>query len=124
MMDETQHLLDDILANWHRWARGYQHAAGINSSPMFRECCSNNRQWASLDEVADDDKSQCKAVDAIIMAMSPEFRTALQINAKNICTGRNVWTSARLPADAETRARILTDARVALTVKLRSAGIL
>ena len=122
MKDETRYLLDDILSTWHQWARGYQHSAGINSSPMFRECRSNHRQWASLDEVADEDKSQHEAVDCIIMSMCPEFRTALQINAKNLFTGRNVWSSVRLPL--ESRAQILADARLLLTIKLQGAGIL
>jgi hypothetical protein len=58
------------------------------------------------------------------MAMCEQHRTALQLNARNLCTGRSVWTSARLPADAEMRAHILANARVSLTVKLQNAGIL
>jgi len=124
MKDETNEILNSILCDWFHWARGYQHAAGINSSPMFRECRSNHRQWASLDEIADEDTSRHEAVDAIIMAMCPEHRTALQIQARNICTGKSVWTSARLPQDIESRAAILADARALLQVKLIGAGIL
>jgi hypothetical protein len=124
MKDDSNEILNDLLASWHRWARGYSFAAGVGSSPMFRECRSNHRQWASLDEVADEDKSQCEAVDAVIMSLCDVYRTALQIQARNLCTGRSVWTSARLPADEQMRAHILADARTALTVNLRNAGVL
>ena len=124
MKNDSNEILNDILAQWHRWARGYQHAAGINTSAMFRECRSNHRQWASLDEVADEDKSQHEAVDSIIMGMRPDYRTALQIQARNLCTGKSVWTSARLPADTAQRALILGQARTELAEKLRNAGIL
>jgi hypothetical protein len=123
-MTDTHELLNSLLADWHRWARGYQHAAGINSSPMFRECRSNHRQWASLDDLADEDKSHMELMDAIIMAMVDIHRTALQIQARNLCTGRSVWSSARLPNSVEVRARILADARESLTVKLMGAGVL
>jgi len=124
MKNDSSEILNDILCQWHRWARGYQHAAGINTSPMFRECRSNHRQWASLDEVADEDKSQHEAVDAIIMGMRDVYRTSLQIQARNLCTGKSVWTSARLPEDTEQRALILGQARTELAEKLRNAGIL
>lgn len=124
MKNDSNEILSDLLCQWHRWAQGYQHVGGVNASPMFRECRSNHRQWASLEELADEDKSKFDAIDHIIMSMLDIHRTALQIQARNLCTGRSVWTSARLPADVEKRAHILADARVLLTVKLQSAGIL
>jgi hypothetical protein len=124
MKDESNEILSDLLAQWHRWANGYKYAGGINSSPMFRECRSNHRQWASLDEVADEDKSQWEHMDAVIMSLCDVYRTALQLNARNLATGRSVWTSARLPTDAVMRARVLADARTALCIKLRVDGVL
>ena len=124
MKDDSNEILNSLLQDWHRWARGYQHAAGINTSPMFRECRSNHRQWASLDEVAEEDKSHLEQVDAIIMALCDVYRTAISIYARNLCTGRSVWTSARLPLDVADRARIVAAAKVELTSKLRSAGVL
>ena len=124
MKDETNEILNDLLCQWFRWARGYKHVGGVNSSPMFRECRSNSRQWASLDEIADEDKSQWEYMDGVIMSMCDVYRTALQIQARNLCTGRSVWTSARLPADAAMRARVLGEARTALIVKLRVDGVM
>ena len=123
MKDETNELLNDLLCQWHRWANCYQYVGGINSSPMFRECRSNSRQWASIDEIADEDKSQLAYIDAVIMGMCDVYRTALQLQARNLHTGRSVWTSARLPADAAMRARVLGEARTALIVKLRIDGV-
>jgi hypothetical protein len=124
MKDDSNELLNDLLARWHRWCKGYQLSVGVGSSPMFKECRSNHRQWASLDEVAEEDTSQLEAVDAIIMNLCEAYRTSLQIQARNLCSGRSVWNSARLPADPEMRAHLLADARTALTVKLRIDGIL
>ena len=124
MKDESNEILNDLLSQWHRWARGYQHAAGINTTPMFRECQSNHRQWASIEEVAEEDKSIFAAMDAIIMGLCDIYRTSLQIQARNLFTGRSVWTSARLPVDVAQRAVILADARIALTRKMRDEGIL
>jgi hypothetical protein len=124
MKDESNEILNDLLASWHRWANGYQHVGGINRSPMFRECSSNHRQWASLDEVADEDKSQLAYIDSVIMGFCDVYRTALQLNARNLHTGRSVWASVRLPKDEKMRAHILADARTALAVKLRVDGVL
>ena len=124
MKDESNEILNDLLAQWHRWAKGYQHAAGINTSPMFRECQSNYRQWASMDELADEDKSKYAAMDVIIMGLCDVYRTSLQIQARNLCTGRSVWTSARLSEDVAIRAVTLADARIALTRKMQDEGIL
>ena len=125
MKDETNEILSAMLCSWHRWACGYKHVGGINTSPMFREV-KNGRQWDSLDDIVDSDieHSRMDALDHIIMQLCDVYRTALQIQARNLHTGRSVWSSARLPADAQMRATILADARTALLVKLRVNGIM
>jgi len=125
MMNDSYEILNAMLCDWHRWAKGYQHASGINTSPMFREA-KNGRQWDTLDEIMDGDieNSRMAAVDHIIMALCDIYRTALQIQARNLHTGRSVWSSARLPQDMAERQQILADARQALTVKLRDGGML
>ena len=125
MKNETNEILNGMLADWHRWARGYQHVGGINSSPMFRHAKSS-RGWQTTDEILRDEveHDQMEALDNIIMAMPENYRTALQIQARNLFTGRSVWTSDRLPQDLEARALILAEARIELTRKLTDAGIL
>jgi len=122
MKDESNEILDDFLAQWHRWANGYKYGAEINPSPTFRECRSNHRQWSSLDEIVEEDKSQMKTLDHLVMELCDVYRTAIEINARNLHTGRSVWFSARLPKDPLIRATVLNDARSALRIKMRITG--
>ena len=125
MKDDTNELLSAILCDWHRWACGYKHVGGINTSPMFREV-KTGRQWDTVDDIIDSDieHSRMDALDHIIMGLMPTHRTAIQIQARNLHTGRSVWTSARLPSDLEQRLRVLAEARAALLGKLRDAGVM
>lgn len=125
MKDDTNEILSALLCDWHRWACGYKHVGGINTSPMFREV-KTGRQWDTVDEIIDSDieHSRMDALDHIIMGLIPTHRTAIQIQARNLHTGRSVWTSARLPADLEQRLKVLAEARAALLCKLRDAGVM
>ena len=125
MIDETRYLLDGILSDWFQWARGYQAVASHGTSAMFSGVRSS-RQFDSESDVLDASlhNSQMQAVDFNIGELPPLQRTALGIQARNLVTGRSVWTSVRLPADIAERAVILADARKALTVKLVSAGVM
>lgn len=125
MKDDTRELLDDILRRWHNWSAGYRAIADVGSSPMFRQAKSG-RQYESQYEIAEHqlDDSAMEAVDFHVYELSADHRTALQINARNIATGRSVWTSARLPADLQARAVLLGAARAALAGRLVEAGIL
>lgn len=124
-MNDSYEVLNDILASWHRWARGYQYVSGINTSPMFKET-KNGRQWDTVEEIIDSDIENMRmaAVDHIVMGLLDVYRTALQIQARNLCTGRDVWDSAMLPRDKSERQMILVKARAALTGELQGAGIL
>lgn len=125
MKDDTNEILSSMLVDWHRWACGYKHVGGINTSPMFREV-KTGRQWDTVDEIIDSDieHSRMDALDHIIMQLCDVYRTALQIQARNLHTGTSVWSSARLPADEKDRAVILVDARSALLSRLRDAGVM
>jgi hypothetical protein len=125
MKDDTRELLDDILLRWHRWSAGYRAIADVGSSPMFKQCKSG-RQYESQYEIAEHqlDDDAMKSVDFHVYELEPEHRTALQINARNLATGRSVWTSARLPTDLHARLVLLGAARTALAVRLVEAGIL
>lgn len=125
MKDDSRQLLDDILCQWHHWSRGYRPIAQVSSSPMFRGARAG-RQWDTMDEVIEReiDGGTMAAVEFHVYELPPSQRTALQLNARNIATGRSVWVSARLPADVEERAVLLLAARNALAVRLMDAGIL
>ena len=125
MKSDTREILNALLCEWHCWAKGYKHVGGINTSPMFREI-KVGRQWDTVDQIIDSDieHSRMEAIDHIIMGMESVMRTALQLQARNLHTGLSVWSSARLPEDAEQRALVLMSARAELATKLQSAGIL
>ena len=125
MKDDTRYLLDSLLADWHKWARGWTGVAAYGSCAMFTGVKSS-RQWDSEGDVLDGalHDSQMKAFDFHVNELEPLHRTALQIQARNLVTGKSVWTSVRLPTSIEERAIILTIARNSLTNRLISAGVL
>lgn len=125
MIDDTRYILDVILADWHQWAKGFKIVASHGACAMFSNVKSS-RQWDSEGEVTDGNlhNSQMKAVDFNINELCPLHRTAIGIQARNLVTGRSVWTSARLPTDIQKRAIILQDARTILINRLTAAGVL
>ena len=125
MKDDSRYLLDDVLCEWHRWATGWTGVAAHGACAMFAGFRSS-RQWDGEDDIADATihNTKMKAVDFHVSELVPMHRTALQINARNLSTGRSVWTSARLPSDIHERARVLADARNTLMQRLVQAGIM
>lgn len=125
MNDDTRQLFDDILRRWHHWSRGYRPIADVGSSPMFNQAKSG-RQYETQYDLAERslEDSTMESVDFHVYELPPTQRTAIQINARNIATGRAVWKSERLPVDATERAIVLAGARAALMARLMDAGIL
>lgn len=123
-MNDTQELLSEILRDWHSWAKGYQHVVSVGTSPMFRDAKAS-RGWDTTEEIIknDLDNSRMAAVDFHISQLCDVYRTVLQLQARNLCTGKNLWISARLPENQEERIKILMEARSSLLFKLRDAGI-
>lgn len=130
--DDTQYLLDDILAEWHKWANGYRYAGGIGTSPTFREAKSS-RGWDTLDVIVDEeiDSKRHEAVEFAVNgdksgkgSMPEPHRTAILFNARNLATGASVWTSPRLPSDPHHRAEILATAREMLMKRLADGGVI
>ena len=122
---ETRYVLDEILSDWHRWARGWSGVAASRACAMFSNVKSS-KQWDSEGDVTDAalHNDQMKTVDFHVNELEPLHRTALQIQARNLVTGVSVWHSARLPSDVSLRAVILADARNKLTERLKNAGVL
>ena len=125
MKDESRYILDSILADWHRWQVACGEGAGHKTSAMFHDVRSG-RQWDSENDVSDGllHNSQMATVDFCVGELSPIKRTAISINARNLVTGKSVWTSARLPENIMDRAVLLSDARVELIGRLRKAGVM
>jgi hypothetical protein len=123
--NDTRYRLDDLLAEWHQWCRGFSIVGQHGTAPMFNGLVSS-KQWDSESDVLDDHlhSSQMVAFDFHVNELEPLYRTAIGIQARNLVTGRSVWTSARLPTDLEERAAILATARNILINRLTNAGIL
>jgi hypothetical protein len=124
MVNEIDNLLSDLLQSWHKWASGYQHVGGINTSPMFRGGKPNKTR-------DDDDgvdgalhNSTMEAIDAQVMDMIDIHRTAILIQARNLVAGVSVWRSPRLPVDPVERHIVLLEARNALLRRLIAAGVI
>lgn len=124
MKDDSRNLLADLLRQWHRWASGYQHVGGINSSPMFRGVapCKTREDDDAVDGAIHN--STCEAINFQIFEMEPVHRTILQLHARNLNAGVSVWSSPRLPADPEERAIILLEAMNKLTKRLIFCGVI
>lgn len=123
--NDSHAILDDLLARWHHWARGYIPVPVCGADPMFRNAKSSH-SFTSADEVTDAavEQTQMKALDFHVSEMQDPHRSAIYIHARNCYTGRSVWLSPRLPKDPMERAQILGDAKAMLIGKLLSAGIM
>jgi len=124
MRNESDHLLNDLLCSWHKWASGWSGVAAHGSCAMFTGVRSS-RQWDSANDVVDGTlhNQTMRAIDFQVSELSPIHRTAIQIKARNLVTGNSVWSSLRLPQDPEERAAVMMDAMNALTKRLYAAGV-
>lgn len=125
MKDDTRYTLDGLLEEWHKWAKSFAICGSHSTAPMFNGLVSS-RQWDSEGDVIDGDlhSSKMESVDFHIGELQPIHRTAIQIQARNLYTGKSVWESLRLPKDVAKRASILADARNILATRLTNAGIM
>jgi len=124
MRDDTKAILDDLLGRWHAWAKGFSPVAPPGFDPMFADATSS-RQYDSSDDVLDGQINSkiMAAVDFQVSEMTDPHRTGIYINARNVHTGRSVWSSPRLPADPLERGVVVTEARVMLLKRLIAAGV-
>lgn len=124
MNNDARYLLDDLLVSWYWSSKPYGHALGVGRQPMFNQAVSPTH-WQKTEDIVGERLEEWKkeAMDFIILGMEPIPRTAIQINARNLATGKFVWTSARLPTDIQARAVLLGEARAALMAKLIEAGV-
>lgn len=125
MVNDSAHILDDLLARYHAWAKGYMPVPVCGADPMFRNAKSG-RGYDSVSEVIEDELhgSTMEAVDFNIGEIQEPHRAALYVLARNCYTGRQVWISPRLPKDPLERGAIIIEARNQLTKRLMAAGVL
>ena len=117
--------LNDLLIDWHHWSKRWTPHAEPTTGAMWRGVKSS-RQWEDTLDIADQAQHNAtmQAIEFAVSEMAPTYRTALQINARNLATGVSVWSSPRLPTDLQSRAQLLGLARQELSTKLAKAGLL
>ena len=125
MQNDAHVILEDLLARWHHWAKGYIPVPTCGADPMFRNAKSPHGYESAADVTdAAVEQTQMKALDFHVSEMKDPHRSAIYIHARNCYTGRSVWLSPRLPQDPMERARILGEAKAILVGKLLSAGVM
>jgi hypothetical protein len=125
LMTDANQILDDLLARYHSWAKGYMPVPVCGADPMFRNAKSG-RGFDSVSDVLEDELhgSTMEAIDFHIGEIQEPHRAALYILARNCYTGRQVWLSPRLPKDPMERGVVILEARSKLTRRLMAAGVM
>lgn len=126
MQSDLDHLLNDLLAKWHRYCAGYSFGKGYPSSDVTCRQSRTSKQY-DYDNGAMDasvDQSIMEAFDAAMDTIEQPWRTALSLQARNLHTGNSVWISPRLPADPIERGVLLMEARNKLLKVLAKDGVL
>lgn len=120
--------LDDLLSRLHSHfrdrpitvSRGYASSSpGVGQYLVSRQYDDDN--GALYD---DEERARLAVIEHAILQIAEPGRSALFAQARALCLGTGAFSSPRLPADATQRARILSEAREALALRLLEAGIL
>ena len=124
MKDDTKSILDSLLADWHRWSKGFKVVPVCGADPMFRNAKSS-KGWDSVADIVDEEISSSimEAIDFQVSEMQEPHRSAIHETARNCATGYSVWRSPRLPEDALERGVIVLEARNQLLRRLIAAGV-
>ena len=125
MHDDSTNILDDMLSRWHAWACGYKPIGQQGACPMFRQARSP-RGWEDSSDITASEvhQSTMEAIDFQVGEMRDPHRSAIHAHARNLHTGRAVWSSPRLPTDPVERGVILMEAKNQLMLRLLASGVL
>lgn len=125
MHNDSNEILDDLLARWHEHCTSYSPVPVAGCDPMFRNARAS-RYWDTTEQIADEtvNTAQMKALDFHVGEMREPYRAAIHITARNCATGMFVWHSPRLPANEDERDIVILEARNMITRRLMAAGIL
>lgn len=126
MTDDSAAILDDILCRWHQWASRGSVARGYAGRALVVGDYRISRQYDDQNGALDDDLEHAtmKTVDFQVNEMRDPWRAAIHANARALVVGSAVWSSPRLPSDRLKRLHVIAEARVRLTERLISAGVL
>jgi hypothetical protein len=125
---ELDHKIDDLLIRWHEWNASYVPSTGFASrDATSRDAVS---AWSPYDR--DNGVSEAHFEREVMRAVSRAidripnvphmYRTAIQIEARNLAVGVDVWWSGRLPKNAEEAEVLRLEARNILAKELMREG--
>lgn len=105
--------VSSLLAQWHAWSSGH---AMVHGYPTINTTCRGSRSSRQYDDAnggldAHIDHVLMEAVDGVIDAIQDPWRAALSVQARNLHTGGQVWSSPRLPSCAMQRGEVVVMAR-------------
>jgi len=126
MQDELQHALSGLLADWHQWSQHTHTRGGLpGRAAGFGQSRSNTQyDWENGVESDQVDRKIMQGFDAAIQRIPQPWLTALQFEAKNLVVRYQVWSSPRLPANAQEREVLILEARTRLLKELARDGVL
>jgi hypothetical protein len=123
---EINEALNDLLRRWHAHCLNYSPGKGYPSGDAVCRSAPTASHWdwwnGSMDQEVE--KKIMEAFDGVMWNVDQPYLTALQFQARNLYTGKQVWTSPRLPIDAMERGVLLMEARNILLRGLAKAGIM
>lgn len=126
---EINEKLNDLLSRWHAHCQGYSAGKGYPSADAACKHAQTSSAWDGWNG-AQDEATIRKIMEQFDAAMwdipnHPQpYLTALQFQARNLYTGKNVWQSPRLPADEIERGVLLLEARNRLLRGLARRGVM
>lgn len=126
MIDESETLLNDLLARWHSWCVSKPPSAGYPPEAASCRLYRASRQYDSDNGALDTDAEAetLAIVDFCVEQIEQPHRTAIAFNARNLATGLAVWHSPRLPDSDIERAALVVEARAMLRIELRRSGVI
>jgi hypothetical protein len=123
---EVNERLNDLLSRWHAHCQGYSAGKGYPSADAVCKHAKTSSVWDGWNGAQDEAASRqiMAEFDAAMWDIPQPYLTALQFQARNLYTGKQVWTSPRLPTDDIERGVLLMEARVRLMKGLARRGVL
>ena len=123
---EVNEALNDLLRRWHAHCLANSPGTGYPSVDSACRYSRTSRQYDYENGAMDAsvDSKIMEGVDGVMWNIQQPYLTALQFQARNLFTGKHVWTSPRLPIDPQERAVILMEARNILLRGLAKAGVM
>lgn len=123
---EINERLNDLLRQWHGHCLGYSHGKGYPSGDAVCRNAKSSSVWDNWNGAQDKavDQKIMEAFDAAMWNVPQPYLTALQFQARNLWTGKQVWTSPRLPTDPVERGVLLMEARNRLMRVLTKGGLI